>query len=1072
MSALIDAALSHSRTVIATLILVLIAGTYAYMTVPKEADPDIDIPIIYVSMSHEGISPEDAERLLIKPMEEQLEGIEGVKERRATAYQGGANVVLEFEAGFNADKALDDVREKVDLGKPELPEETDEPTVNEVNLSLFPVIVVTLSGDLQERVLLRTARSLKDELQRIPNVLDVTIGGDREEQVELIVDPLVLESYNLDAEDIISSVSRSNRLVAAGSLDTGQGRFAVKVPGLFETLDDILDMPVKVGDDVVVSFRDIGLIRPTFKDPEGFARINGKPSLALEVRKRTGANIIETIESVRAVVGEARTSWPSSLEVTFSQDKSTDIRTMLTDLQNNVASAILLVMIVVVAALGLRSAGLVGVAIPGSFLTGILVLAMLGFTVNIVVLFSLILAVGMLVDGAIVVTEYADRKMSEGHDKRTAYGLAAKRMAWPIIAATATTLAAFLPLIFWPGIVGEFMKYLPITLVATLTASLMMALIFVPTLGAIVGKPGGAADPETAKAIAAGQTINMDRVTGITGAYLRTLRVVLKWPGAVLFGTFALLVAAFVAYGVLGKGVEFFPDVEPENMAFQVHARGNLSVEERDTLLRQVEDRILDMQRERAEFHAIYARSVASSGRERDDPEDIVGTIQVEFVDWHLRRPADEIGTDLRARVQDLAGISVETQKQEAGPPVGKPIQLEVSSDFPELIGPAVARIYERLRNTEGLVDIEDGLPMPGIEWQIEVDRSEAAKYGADVSLLGSYVRMVTNGMKLGEYRPDASDDEIDIVVRLPEPYRTVDYLDQIRVQTKSGLIPISNFVSRSPKPKVGLLRRVDGNRVMTLRADVGFDAATGEKILADDKVQELRGWLASAEIDPRVKIRFKGEDQEQKDAMAFLGKAFVIALFMMAIILVTQFNSFYSAFLILSAVVMSTIGVMLGLLVTNQPFGIVMSGIGVIALAGIVVNNNIVLIDTFDRLRESAPTGREAILQTGAQRLRPVMLTTITTILGLMPMVLGMNIDFFDRSVQIGAPSTQWWRQLSTAIVFGLGFATLLTLFVTPSALMLRENIRLALQGPRKSGDRDAETPSPPEGRLPEAAE
>lgn len=1072
MSALIDAALGRSRTVLATLLLILIAGTYAYLTVPKEADPDIDIPIIYVSMSHEGISPEDAERLLVKPMEEELEGIEGVKEQRGTAHEGGANVLLEFEAGFDADKALEDVRAKVDLAKPELPDETEEPTVHEVNLSLFPVIVVTLSGELQERTLLRIARNLKDELQRIPNVLDVTIGGDREEQVELIVDPLILESYNLDAEDIISSVSRSNLLVAAGAVDTGQGRFAVKVPGLFETVDDILNMPIKVDDDVAVTFGDIGLLKPTFKDPEGFARINGKPALALEVRKRTGANIIETIESVRASVAEQQAGWPENLVVTYSQDKSTDIRTMLTDLQNNVASAILLVMIVVVAALGLRSAGLVGVAIPGSFLTGILVLALLGFTVNIVVLFSLILAVGMLVDGAIVVTEYADRKMCEGLDKRSAYGLAAKRMAWPIIAATATTLAAFLPLIFWPDVVGEFMKYLPITLVATLTASLLMALIFVPTLGAIVGRAGGNADPETAKAISAGQAMNLDRVHGMTGAYLRVLHLLLRRPGTVLLAAVILLIGAQVVYVQFGKGIEFFPDVEPDNAALQIHARGNLSVAERDALLRQVEARVLDLQRERGEFHAIYARSLAYSGREDDEAEDIVGKIWLEFVDWHLRRPADAIMADVRQRSADLAGIYVETRKQEAGPPVGKPIQIEVASDRPELIEPAVRKIYDKLRRMEGLIDIENGLPMPGIEWQIEVDRAEAAKYGADVSLLGSYVRMVTNGMKLGEYRPDESDDEIDIVVRLPEVYRTVDYLDQIRVQTKTGLVPISNFVTRSPKPRVGLLRRVDGSRTMTLRADVGFDAVTGEKILADDKVSELKTWLAATEIDPRVKVRFKGEDQEQKEAQTFLIKAFAIALFLMAIILVTQFNSFYSAFLILSAVVMSTIGVMLGLLVTGQPFGIVMSGIGVIALAGIVVNNNIVLIDTFDRLRESAPNGREAILQTGAQRLRPVLLTTVTTILGLMPMVLSMNIDFIDRAVQIGAPSTQWWRQLSTAIVFGLGFATLLTLFVTPSALMLRENVRSWRDRHRRRRTAQAEAPGPSAPMLPKAAE
>jgi len=1066
VNAIIDAAVSHSRTIIAALLLILIAGTYAYVTVPKEAEPDINIPIIYVNVSHEGISPEDAERLLIKPLEQELRAIEGVKEMRSTGFLGGANVLLEFEAGFDADVAMADVREKVDLAKPDLPEETDEPTVHEVNFSLFPVLIVTLSGEVPERTLLRLARRLQDEIEGLSNVLDAQIGGDREELVELLVDPLVLESYGLDARDIIESVGRSNRLVAAGEVDTGQGRFAIKVPGLFESADDILNMPVKVDDDAVVRFRDIGVLRRTFKDPEGFARINGAPALALEVTKRTGENIIETIENVRAVVERQRKEWPPDIRVDYSQDKSTNIRTMLVDLQNNVLSAVLLVMIVVVAALGLRNAGFVGMAIPGSFLTGILVLSAIGLTVNIVVLFSLILAVGMLVDGAIVVTEYADRKMSEGLDKREAYALAAKRMSWPIIAATATTLAAFLPLMFWPGVVGEFMKFLPITLIATLSASLMMALVFVPTLGAVFGKEGGLADPKVMKALAAGEHGDVTQLPGFTGAYVRLLRHALRHAGLILLVAAILLVGVFVAYSKFGRGVEFFPDVEPDFVALQVHGRGNMSAQERDQLLRQVEARILDLAREKQELHTIYARSVTSSGIQRDDEaEDLIGTIQLEFTDWDRRREADEILAEIRARTADLAGVFVETRKQEAGPPVGKPIQIEVSASDPALIEPVARQIVGGLEEIGGFVDIEDGRPIPGIEWELSVDRAQAAKFGADITLIGNYVRMITNGTKLGEYRPDDADEEIDIVVRLPERFRNVEHLDEIRVQTPAGVVPISNFVTRSAKPKVTLLRRVDASRAMTVKADV----APG--LLVDDKTRQIRQWLAGVQLDPRVRIQFKGEDEEQQAAQAFLSKAFMVALFLMAIILVTQFNSFYSAFLILSAVIMSTIGVMIGLLVTHQPFGIVMSGIGVIALAGIVVNNNIVLIDTFDRLKLTTDTIEEAILRTGAQRLRPVLLTTITTILGLMPMVLALNIDLFTREVSAGAPSTQWWRQLATAIVFGLGFATVLTLVVTPSALMLRARIaglrqRLGAVGRRVVTRKSTKKP------LPEAAE
>ena len=1035
MKGLIDTAFARSRTVISALILVLVAGTIAYVEIPKESDPDINIPIIYVVMEHEGISPEDAERLLIRPMEQELRVIEGVKEMRSKGREGSGSVTLEFEAGFDADTAMEDMREKSDIAKSELPGETEEPELNEINLSLFPVILVALSGDVPERTLLKLARDLEDAIEGIETVLEVEIAGKRDEMVEVLIDPIKVESYGLAPQDAINIVRNSNLLVAAGAQDTGKGRFSLKVPGLFETVLDIMALPIKVEGDAVVRLGDIGEVRRTFKDPESFARFDGRPTLALEVKKRTGVNIIETIEAVRRVVEAERAAWEpgvrDAVHVAFSQDKSDDIRNMLKELQNNVISAVILVMIIVVAALGLRTAGLVGIAIPGSFLTGILVLSALGLTINIVVLFSLILAVGMLVDGAIVVTEYADRKMAEGEHRRIAYALAAKRMAWPIIASTATTLAAFLPLLFWPGVVGEFMKFLPITLLATLSASLLMALIFVPTLGSFVGQ-AGAADPATMRVLAAGQSSEeLLSLGGFTGAYMRVLGLALRHPAKVLAFAVFLLVGIQVLYANYGKGIEFFPDVEPDLAQVQLRARGNLSIHEKDSLIREVEARVLDMD----EFQSVYART----GRQKNsrEAEDIIGTISLEFIDWQLRRPAKEILADVLARTRTIAGIVVDVRKEEAGPPIGKPIQIQLASRHPELLAPAVARVREGLKGIEGLVSIEDSRPLPGIDWVLEMDRAQAAKFNVDVNLLGRAIRMASTGIKLGEYRPDDSDDEIDIRARYPRAYRTIEQLDSIRVSTELGRVPISNFVPRIAKPRVASIERVNGMRVMTIKSDIA------EGVLADNKVREVQAWLEGAGIDPRIEITFKGEDEEQRKAKAFLGKAFAVALFIMALILVTQFNSFYSALLILTAVVMSTIGVFIGLLVTGQPFGIVMGGIGVIALAGIVVNNNIVLIDTYDRLEETASSAREAILRTGCQRLRPVLLTTLTTMLGLMPMVFGVNIDFVTRQIAVGAPSSQWWMQLATAIVFGLGFATILTLVVTPSALMVRANVR-----------------------------
>ena len=1043
MSGLIDAALGRSRTVLMALVLILISGTIAYITIPKESDPDVNIPIIYVSMTHDGISPEDAERLLVRPMEKELRSIEGVTEMRSVASDGYGSVVLEFEAGFDVDIALQDFREKVDIAKGELPEDTDEPVVNEINVGLFPVLVVVLSGDAPERTLLRLARSLRDELEGLPGVLEAEIVGDRDEVLDIIIDPLKLESYNIPHGDFVQLASRNNQLIAAGALDTGQGKFSVKVPGLFKSLDDILSLPVKVQEDAVVTIGDLTTVRRGFKDSTAYARLSGKSAIALEIKKRLGENVIDTIEDVRRITESEAIEWPGTVKVSFIQDNSLQIRSMLTDLQNNVMAAVILVMIVVIGALGVRSAGLVGLAIPGSFLAGILVISTLGLTMNIVVLFSLILAVGMLVDGAIVVVEFADRRMAEGVHRREAYAQAAKRMAWPITASTATTLAAFMPLLFWPGVVGEFMKFLPITLIATLTASLAMALIFVPTVGSFVGRPGST-NPQVLAVLAAGEHGDLNSIGGATGRYIRMLSAVVRHPFKVLVAAIILLVAVQTTYAIYGKGVEFFPDVEPEFAQVLVHARGNLSIDEMDHLVREIEDEVLTV----AGIKTIYTRVGSQEDTGRGLAEDIVGVIQIEFDDWTLRRPAAEIFAEIRRRTDRFAGVVIAVSEPEVGPPVGKPVQLHFSSNFPEAIAPVLERVLEEVRTIDGLVDLEDTRAVPGIEWQITVDREQASRFGADIVHVGNVVKLVTNGLKVDEYRPDDTDEELDIRVRYPIGERTLNQLDTLRVTTEAGLVPISNFVERKARAKVGTVNRTDSRRVLAIKADVA------EGVLPDDKVNEIRAWLDTQEFDPRVEIDFKGEDEEQKKAEAFLLKAFGIALFMMAIILVTQFNSFYHAFLILSAVVMSTIGVMIGLMITGQAFGIVMTGIGVITLAGVVVNNNIVLIDTYDRLRESGMPAVEAVVRTGAQRLRPVMLTAVTTVLGLMPMVLGLNIDLFTREITIGGPSTQWWVQLATAVASGLTFATVLTLVVTPSLLVLGANVGTWIQQQRARWD------------------
>lgn len=1033
MRGFIDLAFHHARTTISTLILLLVAGSVAYVEIPKEAEPDINIPLVIVRVVHEGISPEDSESLIIRPLELELRSVEGLKEMRAKGYEGGANIVLEFEAGFDVKQALSDVREQVDNAKPDLPDDSEDPVIEEINFSEFPIVVVSLSGTVPERALLHLGRDLKDELEGLSPVLKAELTGTREEMVEIIIDPVKVESYGLSPSEAIANVKSSNKLVAAGAQDTGRGSFTLKVPGLLTNVTEIMALPITVDGDTVVRLADIGEVRRAFKDPKSFARINGERAVTLEVSKRSGENLIETVALVRERVEHERAAWPESLRnsvnVTYAQDKSTDIAERLSTLENSVISAVLLVMIVVVAALGLRSAGLVGVAIPGSFLTGVLVLNAMGLTMNIVVLFGLVLAVGMLVDGAIVVTEYADRKMTEGLHRKKAYALAAKRMAAPIIAATLTTLAAFLPLLFWPGVVGEFMKYLPITLLATLSASLLMALVFVPALGAYIGRPG-TARPDAMKALKGGEEGGLENAGPVTQFYLGLLEKALRHPIKVTLGSVFMLVGVLMVYGMFGNGIEFFPKTEPSAAQVQVRARGNLSIWERDALMREVEAEIMRVKG----IKIAYTRTRSNPTGEA--AEDIIGTVFLEFTDWDKRRKADVILSEIRTRTQSMAGVIVNAVKQEGGPPVGKPVQIEISSRYPQLLEPTAKRIVQELGKNANFVDIEDSLPLPGIDWVFEVDRAQAAKFGASVSSIGSTIRLATSGVKLGGYRPHDTDDELDIRARFPSDYRTLDQLRHIRVKTPAGQVPISNFVLMEPRAKTGTISRTDVKRVVLVKADVA------KGVLADEMVKGIQTWIDKADIDPRISIRFKGEDEEQAKAKAFLSKAFGVALFLIAIILVTQFNSFYSGFLILSAVVMSTTGVFIGLLITGQPFGIVMGGIGVIALAGIVVNNNIVLIDTFDRLKQTTSDTREAIMLTGAQRLRPVLLTTVTTMLGLLPMAMNIGIDFIGRTIVFDAPANQMWVQLSISIVFGLGFATILTLIFTPALLMIRANV------------------------------
>ena len=1039
---LIDAAVNRKRTTLLLMAMVVLAGGVARCAIPVEADPRIDVPFFGITVIHEGISPEDSERLLVMPLEIELRTVEGIEEVTAFASEGVSTILVEFDAAYDLDVALTDVREAVDRAKPELPSTAEEPIITEQNTDDFPIIQINLIGDdVPERVLFNLAQMIRDDIETIPEILEGRLQGHREELLEIIIDPAELESYEISNEQLINTVIRNNRLIPAGSIDTGRGRMSVKVPSVIERAEDLFDLPVKSNGDSVVTLSDIATTRRTFKDRTSHARVNGNRTISINAIKRANANVIDTVEKVRAVVARHEPNLPKSVTLFFTQDQAPFAERQVVELQGNIITALVLVMVVVVAAMGLRSGLIVGAAIPVSFLFSLIFIYLLGYTFNFMVMFGMLLGLGMLIDGAIVVSEYADRKMVEGYDSRAAYSMAAKRMFWPVTASVATTLAAFLPLMFWPGIAGKFMRYLPVTVFMVLSGSLLYALIFCPTLGTLFGK-GGARDLKSQETLAQLENGDPTKLRGVTGWYARLLVLSSRYAIVTIAITVAILGASFWTYGTFGKGMVFFSESEPQYARLSVRARGNLSAEEINRLVFEVEQQVLEVPGIKG-INTLTMLNGGSrgGGMSSANPKDHIGSI---FIELHVENERTLKGSEIleliRERTAGLAGIYVEAQAQERGPPVGKPIQIQLSANSKDIIAPVLERIREHLdTEVEGLRDVADTRSLPGIEWRLTVDRAQAALYDADVSLVGIAVQLVTNGVKVGEYRPDSADDAVDIRVRYPSGSRGIAALDELKITTPKGLVPISNFVVRTPAPNVDTIERIDGKVVEFIKAGVE------PGVLADTKVKELEAWIGEQGLDPRVRVDFRGANEEQAKSMAFISVAFLMSLLLMFVLLVTQFNSFYQSTLILIAVVMSTAGVLLGLVVTQMPFSAILTGVGIVALAGIVVNNNIVLIDTYNHLRQEHPELDyiSLIVRTGAQRFRPVMLTTVTTIFGLLPLASNFSIDFINRTIVYGSQLSGFWVPLSQAIVSGLAFATLLTLVATPAMLAIPHQLK-----------------------------
>ncbi|MCF6304990.1 MAG: efflux RND transporter permease subunit [Rhodobacteraceae bacterium] len=1091
MVGIVDWAIGRARMILAFIAMSIIAGAFSYANLPKEGAPDIDIPVLFVSAVYPGISAEDSERLLVKPLENKLGDATGLDTMSSTAAEGYGGIALEFGFDWDREATLADVRDKVSQAEGSLPDGVSSITINEINFSEFPIIILALSGAVPERTLLRVAKDLQSEIEAMGEVLEVGIAGQRDEMLEVVIDPLKLEAYNVTAGELINAVSNNNRLIAAGEVQVGTGAYAIKIPSAFDDPQDVFDLPVKRNGDRMITIGDIADIRLTFEDRQGTARFNGEETVALQVVKRKGANLIDTVALVREVVAAHIEEWPEELkqavEVNFSLDSSAEVQSMVDQLLASVLTAIALVMIVVLAALGIRSSLLVGFAIPTSFLLTFAILSVMGIPISNIVMFGLILAVGMLVDGAIVVVEYADKKVQQGIGPMRAYGMAAKRMFWPIVSSTATTLCAFLPFLFWPGIAGQFMSKLPVTIIIVLSASLLVALVYLPVVGGVAGRISrimqnisdgirekvhfilrllfslaAAAAAFYSMMTALGQNLLIGGIAFVVAAMVLSIfvgslkrvsreKVEIAGYKRSSFGRFInfisgnpfmpiitlVVVGLFVStvfnlYGKYGNGFEFFVETEPERAVAYVRARGNLSLNEKDRLVMLAEEAIAGIDGVAYVFAFAGSGGLNTNNGGAVKPVDTIGEIQIELAPYDERVLGKLIIAEIDDRLAAIPGVQAQIVEQSQGPASGAAIFLRVKGSNWEDLLTATEYIRTHLNADPDLKDQEDTRPLPGIDWQLDVDVEQAGRFGTDVASIGGMVQLVTRGLTLGTMRTDTSDEEIDIRVRFPEEDRLLSTLDTLRVRTPQALVPLSNFVTRSPVPKLGEINRIDQERYFNVTAGVA------DGVNANEKVLELTEWLETeAELPRNIEWEFTGDTEEQAETAAFLMVGFMGALGLMFVILLAQFNSFYHAILVLVAVVLSTTGVLIGMMVMGQPFSFIMTGTGIVALAGIVVNNNIVLIDTYQEYSKFLPK-LEAITRTAEARIRPVLLTTITTMAGLAPMMLGLSIDFINGGYTVDAPTALWWKQLATAVVFGLGLATVLTLVVTPALLSL----------------------------------
>ena len=964
----------NKTTVLVLIVIIIVAGSYAYNVMPRESFPDITIPNIIVSTIYEGVAPSDIENLITNEIEKKLTTIGDVKEIRSYSSEGASTIAVEFDSGIDIDTALQKVRDKVNESKSQLPSDLeDDPVVDEINFAEFPIMTVVISGPVGLVKLKDIADDMKDDFESVPGVLEANVLGGLEREIRVVYQPERLASYNLAVTDVMAAVRSNNLNTPGGNMDIGPANYLLKIPGEFKDPSEARKLIVYSNNNQPIYITDVAQMIDGFEEPKTKARNNQKESVSINIVKRSGENIIAISDLAKEIITDYQARVPEGVNISIVMDQSHDIHLMVGDLENSILSGLILVLLVVLFSMGVRNALIVASAIPLSMMITFFVLKLMGLTLNMVVLFSLILAVGMLVDNAIVIVENIFRHRTEGKGRIQASIIGSKEVMWPVIASTATTVGAFFPMIFWPGVVGEFMCFLPKTVIVALLASLFVALVVNPTLCAIFMRTKAKHAEKKKDGL-------------ILRAYTPVIRLAVCYPYYTLCWAVCMLVLVIMTYAKFGHGIEFFPEADPKRAYINLSMPTGTNLEETDALVKQLEN-IASQYPEIENMVTNVGTSGSSNPMEMTSNSPDAAQIMLEFPVMEDRtRPSEKVLVDLRKQFLKFYQADIEIQKEENGPPTGAPVTIEISGESYDVLEPIMREIKERIRNIPGLVNMDDDYVIARPEIVVRVDKERAALLNLNTQVIATNVKAAIRGIEAGVYRE--GNDEYDIIVQLPlERRKDLFALQNLLVSGVMGNhVPLSSVASIELSAGLGTIVRSDQKRVITIEAEA-------EGRLGNDVLKDVQKELASLKLPSGYRIQYRGESEDQDEAQTFLTEAFIGALMIIMLILVTEFNSLFKPLIIISSVILSTMGVFIGLLITAKPFGVIMTGIGVISLAGVVVNNAIVLLDYTIQLRERGMGNIESLVEAGRIRFRPVMLTAITTILGLIPMAVGSVI-------------------------------------------------------------------------------